>query len=373
MRRACASCAVQVRWEPTKGFHVPELYVKECATLEDLLQARRGGGAAGGQQRGSWLLVWQWRGCRSAAATLWRPFLSCCIAPYCSQGRPSRVASCAWSEWPFERQPPCLLHCRPSRAACATGAWARTSSTWRAAAGGRGWHGDSEPWELRQSSTVATLPGPRGSMSAPMPLCGMVWPQQEGWWVMRQHGALALPAPSPAFQALAHPPGPALCAAAGPQTDCSHSVMKSLPPLCAPLLHLNWWLQPQHHDDLLRLHAPAPRRPRVRRHPLRQGERVPGEGSSPVLQLSAHMVSACLGRGTGGGRCRGGPEDWLAGGQEKLAGRGAGDGWLCGESAFSWGKKRAPLTFWGPENKEGAAGVCSTPSHPAPAAWPLPP
>lgn len=29
---------VQVRWDATKAFHVPELTIKECHTLEDLLR-----------------------------------------------------------------------------------------------------------------------------------------------------------------------------------------------------------------------------------------------------------------------------------------------------------------------------------------------
>ena len=30
-----------IRWDAAKGFHVPELYVKECAEITDLLQVEK--------------------------------------------------------------------------------------------------------------------------------------------------------------------------------------------------------------------------------------------------------------------------------------------------------------------------------------------
>lgn len=36
--RVCLHLLVQVRWDAVKGFHVPDLHVKECASLEELLK-----------------------------------------------------------------------------------------------------------------------------------------------------------------------------------------------------------------------------------------------------------------------------------------------------------------------------------------------
>lgn len=39
-------CHAQVRWEPIKGFHVPDLACHECSTLQDTLKVCSLGGSA---------------------------------------------------------------------------------------------------------------------------------------------------------------------------------------------------------------------------------------------------------------------------------------------------------------------------------------